>query len=619
MANARNKKFTFGFYNSAQDEDHVQPLEATDAYNIDADKLGLGTLEYRNYVTGSETPVDKVNTSLSSRAFRLNSGQPEFEKQSGMADWEGLNDNTYPPSPSAPNIVAVTAVNGVVSEGDIVGVTFSVPTAYSGPTQRTYNVEIQADPGATEDVTIRWKFSSDASWRRQNVEVTFGVAEPLTEGVEVTIPSGTYTPGDACSYSVSEINLPDGSYVYAMVNVASASHDPAVDIESVPSEGTLFVLDNINDVNGSIQANLAAQITFDPDPLPANVDDQWLYRKDPDTNDYVLVKKRSDLVSPFEFTDLTEIAQLQSIDLLEGEDDLSFSEIYTAIGATTMDRIFEKDNRIWLVPTERPDLVLYSEANDFWRFRLVNSFSFGGDIREIKFIKDSSVVGGEFTTVFFTSNGIYHIVGDGTENTPYRRITAVADVAVQPNSVVDLNGIIALSSQDTGYDDGQYGRKLYEYDLSKLIEISARAKNDSFFDDTYAISWSKMIGGDKYLAYDSTKQRGLLYHRDAQGVMPFDQAQSGWYWKSKRVNVEYLFRAPAGYARFMKFELKGNVTFTLTLFADDLSETDQFVYNMSKVNRGEIIQRMPRLSGRKWQIEFSGGSSDILYNFYFVQ
>jgi len=619
MPNTRNRKFNFGLYNSAQDSTNLKGSEAQDAYNIDVDELAMGNLRYKDYVLGTETATDKESATLSGRGFRLNSGVPEFEKNAGSADWEELNNNVYPPQPSAPTIVAIDDVNLSVNTGDMPGFTATIPTSYTGPSVRSWTVEITNNPGTYNDLSWHWKRFSDSGFRPAPIDVAENTDVVLEDGITVRFDSGdANAPGDQATLSVTTLPLEDGVYSYTMVNVKNTGLAPQLDLESLPSEPTLFTLDNISDVDGDRQANNKAQVSFDA-VLPSNTDDQWLFRKDPDANDFVLVAKRSVVGTTFD--DDVEIGSLSKLILLEGIDDLQFSELLTAVGATDFSHIFEKDNRIWLVPTERQDLLLYSESTDFWRFRLANTFSFNGDIREVRFIKDNSVVGGEFTTVIFTSNGIYHIVGNGTENAPYKRFEAVPDVVVQENSVVDLNGTLMITSESTAYDEGRYGRKIYEYDLSRLVEVSARARNDVFFTNgSFAVDWSKMVGGDKYIAYTSNNTRGMLYHRDVEGLMPIatDQANA-WFWESRTFTVQDFQKVWPAQSRFFKFDFEGPLTFTLTVSGKVEGQDDVFTFPKTHATRAEFVQRIPRLQGPKWKISFSGDETTILHNFYFVQ
>lgn len=619
MPNLKNRKFTFGLYNSAQDPNHLEVSEAQQAANLDVDELALGNLRYKDYSADLEALPNTQQTQLNNRIFRiLSAGSPtvQFEKNSGSSDWENLNDETYPVTPSSPNVVAQDGVNLTVNTGDLDNFSAAINGEYTANSQ-TWIIEI-IDTGGAEDIRFQWKRISDVGWRVSNIEATFGVAENIESNVQVTFDSGDdYTAGNQSTVTVSSSALVDGAYSYIMVNVANTNLSPAVEVESLPSDPTVFVLDNVNDTTGEKQASAVPFITFES-TLPTDVDDQWLFRKDPDTEDFVLVAKRSDVGTTY--LDTATLDELGQIIVYEGFDDINMTDLLASAGATGWDRIFEKDNRIWLVPEGREDILFYSEQFDFWRWRTINSFSFQGDIRDIKFIKDNTVVGGEFTTVISTSNGIYHIVGNGTENAPYKQFTAVPDVVVQANSVVDLNGVLMLTTESTEYDLGNYGRKFYEYDLARLIEVSARAKNDSFFGaGTLTLTNAFMRGGDKYIAYASGQPRGLVYHRDAKALMPIDPNNSGWVWESKIFTLMDFERAYSGFARFFKFDYIGNVTFTLTVIDENVGDTNDFVLNLSSVTRREQMQRTPNLQGRKWKVKFEGTASTTLYDFYLVQ
>ena len=136
-----------------------------------------------------------------------------------------------------------------------------------------------------------------------------------------------------------------------------------------------------------------------------------LYRKDPDSDDFVKIFEHRQL-SPYVLEDNFLVTELPRIEFLKTENDETFSTINEAIGNDSGNyfMLFNKDNRLWTVPSDRKDLLLYSRENDWWGWKRENSFSFNGDIVDVVAIRDINVVNGESTLVVFTTKGIYHIL-----------------------------------------------------------------------------------------------------------------------------------------------------------------------------------------------------------------
>lgn len=645
--NTVNTGFPFGFLNNNQDAVDLDPTEASAIDSVDADDMALGKMRTSDYIQPGSGPKDWTGVStpvlLGGRAFRLNSGRLQFEKNKGMGDWEYVNNdpdnlgvanpNAFPPKGTQPSVVPTKTVSITPSSGSV-----DIPliqwqedplAAYNGPDVRSYIVEIDDDTPAA--VTFRWKFGTDTTWRQSAVPLDGGNFQTLDNNIQVRMPteaeqsggaSGAYVIGDTASTTVTKNSLPDGDYAYVVVNVKNTGLDPDVEVEGLPSDVLAYTVANLDASGNPISGGpLSAEITMPA--MPNNTDEMWLFRRGPDEEDFIRVFV--DTVGSSVFIDTVQASTIVPLVLLQSENDESFYDLNLAIGNPSQQfvKLFEKDNRLWLVPSDREDLVLYSRLNDWWGWQRINSFSFTGDITDIAKVRDPTVVGGQFTTVFATESGIFHITGNGTENSPYVRVEAVSDIFVEANSLIDMNGVLMLMSRSTdgGYDTGRYGQKIYEYNLQSLIEVSARVKNSTIITSTEAVEYAEMRGSDKYLIKKENVSDLLLYHRDARGWVKLTQTgeDNGWFWQSKRYAPLVGQRILMG-AREIKLDFIGDLTLTFRLYGPDDSvapeiKTITFVHAV----RQEVIQRLPLLEGRKWRVELQANdNTTTLYDYYYV-
>ena len=186
----------------------------------------------------------------------------------------------------------------------------------------------------------------------------------------------------------------------------------------MPSDTAVFSLNNF-DAAGVKVADVLPDVTFPT--VPSYTDEIWCFRKGPNDDAFVRIARylndgdkviKDDAPSidiPGKvFTDTGTTSNIVNLILLDSEKDESFGSINAAIGNTSgnFTRLFEKDNRLWLQPDDRPDLFIFSRGNDWWGWQRANAFAFSGDTNtredvDRPFTRDTTGVGGEFTVVSF--------------------------------------------------------------------------------------------------------------------------------------------------------------------------------------------------------------------------
>jgi len=643
MRNQANRKFQFGLLNNGQDAVDIKDIEAQDLNAVDIDQVVLGTLQKSALIqvpqpTGGKSFDVSV---LNGRHFRLNSGEIEYNEQSDTGTWRKVNQDTHPEKSGNPTITIVSGADVDVTEGDITGIEFRVnpTTGFTAPAHvetTTYDITIDGVGPDTFEYSITQIGLTVV--QATGVSTNAGNWIDLVYGVQVKFPTSGWsaTLSDTSSAAVSQANLEDGEYGYICVAVKSDGIVPAQEIESLPTEPQVTVLANFG-TDGSRQASVLPQIEFPSVPLSA--DEVWLYRKDPQQEDYIRIARydgsdvhfydgSTSLVGTDTFVDAVNLASMATLDVLPSREDEEFDDLNTAIGNTvgTFDKIFEKDNRLWAVPTGRPDLLLYSRLGDWWGWQRINSFSFDGDVVDLTFVRDTTVVGGEFTTVIFTTNGIYHITGSGVETSPYNRVLAVPEIQVEPSSVVNMTDILMFmtKSDNQGYDEGRFGQKVYTYNLTQVLEVSGRVRNSSLIQSSAGIQYAEMRGSDKYLVKKTGVDRALVYNRATKGWGETTEAveTSGlWYWESKWFTPELMEMFKIAYARKFKIDYDGAIKITFTIQGATSANEQSFELQLAdQGTRAEVLQRMPSVKGRKWKMKIESESSDgAVYDFYFVQ
>lgn len=666
MPNSQNRKFNFGFLNNAQDATDVNTNEAPDISTLDADKLALGTLEKSNYLAAGFPIPDANDTAvLNGRKFRLEAGVLQFLANEGVGDWVDVNSydeigtpnplTSVPPKADIPIVVAVDNAN-----------INTIPNDIETTDTTTDELEVRVKPGEsisldlptrnyiitiTEDVptVFHWdmRFSTDDPSIvrntggpivdnttffdvRDNLQIRFPAIGALATEWDATV-------GDTGNYTVSQPSLPDGSYTYLQVCVKNTGLTPFIVLEGLPSDATAFELKNFDD-QGIRTSSIQPEVEYPTNTFTYPVlDEVWLFRKSQDDDEFIRVHifTKPGSAPTDNYQDNTHASELVDLVVLDSAKDEGFPKFNQAIGNTaeTFTRLFEKDNRLWLQPTTRPDLLVYSRTGDWWGWQRANAFALSGntstgEIVDLAFTRDPTVVGGEFTMVIFTTDGIFHITGNGTENSPYKLFTAVRDIQVAQNSVVDMNGIIMFTtfSDDGLYDTGPYGQKIYEYDLQKVIEVSGRVKNSEFITSTADIQFAVMRGSDKYLVKKDGVEDALIYHRDVQGwveISKTNEDAATWDWKSKNFTPQIFDRFKMANARKFKIDFIGVITLTFEVFGPNSTVAPQsFAYALTSDSSGsdrtELIRRLPSLKGRKWNLKVETSAGAIVFDFYLV-
>ncbi len=509
--------------------------------------------------------------------------------------------------------------------------------AYNGPEVATIVIgEIEYTPSAVATGSrnvLKYRVDGQSGFPMKAYYDRNKDAFPLKHyNLQVVVDSAaTFTTTANVTCQVRTARLLDGKYQYRAVAVRATDVEPKVEIQSRPSV-TLEVDVNNIDAAGERTANNVPLITVPPcNPgYPDFTDRVDLYRKDPDSEEYVKIFEHKQL-NPYQFKDVLLITDLPRVEFLSTEDDESFAKINEAIGndSGNYSMVFNKDNRIWTVPSDRKDLLLYSRDTDWWGWRRENSFSFNGDIRDVVAIRDISVVSGESTLVVFTSKGIYHIVGSGTESSPYTRVPMfggddINNIDAYSGSALPFNGSIFFMAKSTDgkYETGAYGQKVYEYNLQQLIELSGRVKETPILaQNSDELEFVSLIGGDKYILKKLNNNTCLTYHKDARAWVTFTDdgtPTDDWTWESKHFDRSAIQQGTLLDSKAFKIDYEGDVTLTFyvkpygkTAFVSkppiELSGSRQFYENL-----------MPANMGVQSYFTLSGTSTAKVYNMWFV-
>lgn len=560
-----------------------------------------------------------------------------------------VNDNKHPRTPEFQKVLPIEKkTNLVFEQSDLSGVSPSVTLSvipgkvYTGPELATIRVKDLAYAKynfSSSDIRFIARVNYDGSDRYTELTGTGDHPENiyLSYNLMLTLDtSGTAAPGSTTIFFAGPATLfarsselLDGKYSYRAIGVRYKDTNPRTEILSLPSKAITTELNNI-DAGGERKGNdvPVVNIPAASPGYPNFIDRVDLYRKDPDADQYVKVfEHKNDSVTTF--VDKTPLTELPRIEFLPNEGVEGFEKINEAIGndSGTFSKIFNKDNRVFVVPTDRQDLILYSDESAWWQWRRENSFRFNGNIVEISLVRDTTVLTGQQTLVVSTTTGIYHMIGNGSEDTPYEVIPVIGgdgftDLEVMASSQINANGDVFLmtKSTDGGYETGAYGQKIYQYDLQKLIEISGRVRESTALAGTGGLSYANLIAGDKYLIKKTDQDLGLVYHKDARGWLYFDTTESGWKWTSKHFTREQLGRGTPAFAKQFKIDYIGSVTVRFYIEQKDRGDVQTLEVPLSSVGfRTEYQNVMPSGMGRKWWLEIEGDSNSEVYGFWFVQ
>lgn len=570
-----------------------------------------------------------------SNSYFIESTKTETEIESPL-----VASNESPPSPDKPTRVSTAQYLDifVAPDGgntmDAITVDTQPGKGYIGPQELSFKVKVRWE-GSSAALKVSFDYGTGQFGVEQNVNETYdGIAADtyeLDNNLRINFPEQSVgipvADDEIFEINVSSSSLLDGDYSYKLVGVKFTDTDPYVEIHSTPSEPVSISLKNLDEAGDRV-ANLVPVIKIPP-AISARIDGMDrvdVYRKDPDSTDYVKIAENANAYA-VEFLDTLLVSDLPRIEFLDEESDETFTKLNEAIGNSSgnYEKVFNKDNRLFLVPSDRKDLLLYSREGDWWGWRRENSFVFNGDITDVVVLRDTMALERTVTLVIFTTKGIYHITGEGNVASPYFVVPVVGtddftNLSVQPNSVINANGTIMLMSKssDGAYDTGAYGQKIYEYDLQKVTEVSGRIRSNTLIEGTGNVSYANLIGGDKYVTKLDTKTDGLVYHRDARGWVAFD-SDARWRWESKRFLTQQSSRTSPANAKAFKIDYEGNVTLTF-IYQRLGGTTNQSVVNLSSGSRITMENVLPYGMGEGWQIALEGADANaIVHNFWFVQ
>lgn len=454
--------------------------------------------------------------------------------------------------------------------------------------------------------------------------VTKGVSSPIGYGVYITLDAGEYVVNEKARLEMRADDLTDGDYAYAVqyravansTLEASNGDKPTL----APSASKKITIRNFNSIGDRVTAK-APQ--FEVVEVPNY--EAFVYRRDEAELDFFqLDQSKATQVAATTFVDTIRIVEMDRLDKLEFDDE-SEDALNESIGNASEKyvKIFSKDNRLFRVPKDRQDLLLYSRAGAWWGWRRENSFAFDSNIVAFSSVRDPSTVGGVLTTVIFTETGMYHLTGTGTEADPYTLSKQIDGVVAEPASIVNMNGVLMFTTKsvDGSYNKGPYGQKVYEYDLQKLVEVSARIQNNSTLLSSAPVQYAEMLGGDKYFVKKTGVDDALVYHRDAQGWAVSNLANEtagAWVWKSKDFTPTVMRQFKIGYARKFKLDFVGQITIKFTVWYDSRDDEQTYELTLNNASRGEVINHLPPIQGTIWNFEISGNNA-FLYNMYLIR
>ena len=628
MANGRerNEKFTFGFLNTAQDANDADQINTTILSGVDLDKLALGTVESSSYKDAGVGAPDWQSAEIVGDDFRISSGEVEFYDGSS---WVDIDDYLTAPDPVSLTIEESNGGVNFLDSGSWVGFTESNitvegekgqpnpnlsnkvminPSGYNNSNKSTTYI-ITVQPGATTylcDVVGLGTFgpyniNGTSGSNTGYVNVSYHVYVAMDQAL-------SYTAGDTFRFDVAQDLLEDGDYFYSVSEVTEVD---GKDIESLYSEVETARIRNENYL-GQLTSYGRPVLTVARDSNK----DKWVYRKGPRDEEWYRIAIVSSGSGNAEFVDNILTSSLIDTRIIPDLDPISTADLLDSADSTSWAYIFEKDNRLWAIPTQKQDVVFYSEPLEFWRWLKTNSIGFNGDFRGVASLRDPNNVSVQNTAVFVTSSGLYNVYGNGSDDEPYVRITHEANFGTVQDTLVKANNVLYMISDGTSYQQGEWGRKLYSYDLTKLTELSGIVQNsDPFVDDDKTISYVNQIGGNKLkiLMSDNTM---MIYHIQADGFGESDtttETDNDWHLKTASFHPSYSFMGK--YKNVDKFRMEWNGSIDVEWFVDGESQGANTYTNASRMWK-EF--QLPGRFGGNIQLDLKGDNGAVLYDFYFV-
>tara|TARA_R110000787_G_scaffold5480_3_gene20057 strand:+ start:1791 stop:3719 length:1929 start_codon:yes stop_codon:yes gene_type:complete len=638
-----NQKFVelnLGLLNSAQDPTGIKEFEGADVSSLDIDQIALGTLRSADYFTivkGVAGATSDQEANVNGAKFRISDGDLSSEglvEYESVGGWRALYDVFGVDSPdfsslgqSDNNLVSATVTDDMSSK--IISVVIDPAGGYQAlvPVDE-FTVRVTA-PSLVGDNYVQINFSTrtipNTSYQIDKGLPVLLFVNGVSTGISIHVKSGeAYATGETGKASLLSDDLLDGDYGYrTSYRALQGSSIEATNGDRptmAPSDSGKVTIKNFNDTGDRVTARapefgVSVLALFEP----------LVYRRDEEENDFfgVDLAKVAE-ISTGVYVDTLRIVEMDQLKTLEAQDENEI-EYNSAINnpLALYDKLFSKDNRLFRIPRNRPDLIMYSRAGAWWGWQRESSFATDSPIVSIISVRDPSTLGGTLTTVIFTETGLYHLTGSGIEADPYVLTKQIDDISVDPKSIVNMNGIVMFTtkSDDGTYNKGAYGQKIYEYDLQKLVEVSARIQNNATLNSTAVVEFAEMLGGDKYFMKRVGIDECLVYHRDAKGWGTTTEAEentSSWTWLSKDFTPTVMAQFKLGYARKFKLDFVGTITIKFNVWYEGRTELETFSLPLTNASRGEVTNFLPHIKGTIWNFELTGNTA-TLYNMYLVR
>jgi hypothetical protein len=555
-----------------------------------------------------------------------------------------INRGVFPATPPIPTTGFIDLVQSSADSALITDQAVST-AGYVGPESLYLDYRIRISKLATTATSFQiftkpttsgnWSYLQATAVNVASSAAAFDFDIAVGYGLRVagSVPSG-YIVGDTFDSSliIQAPTLIDGDYQYKLVPVIERVTDKVYELRGKPTAPLLVTLRNLDEA-GDRLGNKIPQISLPGVTAPATRYD--VYRKDPDAEQYVKVHSYTD-TNVITFNDSISLLSLGSVVILAEALDEDFDTIDEAIGNTSgsFDKLFSKDNRLWLVPTDRKDLLLYSRDGDWWGWRRENSFSVTGDITDIAIQRDPTVLSGESTLIIGTTKGLYHLLGAGTEQSPYTLVSMFgggdsrSELAIEPNSFTPAKGALFLMTKagDGSYDAGPYGNKVYQYDLSQLVEVSKRISDTSgswLLQSNAALDRAELIGGDKLAYRRLGTELSLVYHMDARGWLKFETdggVVTPWRWESRVFHrMSGVTGSPAD-AKAIRIEYIGRITLTFSLRGANGSSVREVSVTLPVAAQKRRFENLlPSMGGSAWSFSVEAGdASTQLFGLWFA-
>jgi len=590
--------------------------------NIPDDKLTFTTTAVSNTgTTNTMSTTDDMSVKMSAAAY--DGSTPWTLRAQDVIDItvvedSGALDTTVKIEYVTLDNLTPTEIN--VNKNELVEIVSGVEVLF---VNGTYTAAETGQITITFDAIVEVNFRSD-SVGNVSMELIKGIPTYVTSGISVTFDDVAYDLGEFGSVALNVDDLPDGDYGYKVSQLAEAGgiyESTGGDLPRLaPSDTDKIIIKNFDDLGERISARVP-EIDV---PVTSDLTSE-VFRLDEGENDFIRVDlSKATNIGGAVYLDTVRIVELDSIILLDQNDE-NETEFNAALKNTSekYDQIFTKDNRLFRVPFDRKDLLVYSRAGEWWGWQRENSFAFDSDIARVISVRDPSTVGGTLTSVVFTENSIYHMTGGGFEGDPYTVTKQIDDIQVEANSIVNANGTLMFTtkSSDGVYNRGDYGQKVYEYDLQTLVEVSAKIQVNSVLNSTNSVEYAELLGGDKYVMKKNSLDDLLVYHRDAEGWCVTNAASETagtWEWKSKKFTPSIMERFKLGNARKFKMDFDGTITLTFDVWYKNSDDVNTFSIDFDSVDRVEILNYLPHIKGSIWQFTLSGENAN-LYNMWMVR